>query len=124
MHAFKLTLLVSTLAVTACAGYSPYHDPYFNTKAGAGVGAITGGVIGHQMEDDNGRYIGAAAGALVGGGVGNLMDRQRQGHNQALAEERLRNEQELEQYRRGYSGYQGNQGYQDYQGYPQSSSSW
>lgn len=121
MYAFKFTLLISTLALTACAGYSPYQDLYFNTKAGAAVGAVAGGVLGHQIEDDNGRYIGAAAGALVGGGVGNLMDRQKLGHNQALTEERLRNEQELEQYRRGYSGYQENQ---TYQGYPGPSSSW
>lgn len=121
MHAFKLTLLTATLALTACAGYSPYQDPYFHSKAGAALGAVSGGVLGHQIEDDNGRYIGAAAGAVVGGAVGNLMDRQRQTYDQTLADERLRNEQELARYRQGYPAYQGTQGYQQY---PGSSSSW
>lgn len=69
-----ILLLVAALAVTACAP----NDPYMRTKTGAAIGAIAGGVLGHQLDDDTGRYVGAAAGAALGGGLGYAMDRQHQ----------------------------------------------
>lgn len=40
------------------------------------VGAVAGGVLGHQVNDDNGRYVGAVVGALAGAAIGNYMDQQ------------------------------------------------
>lgn len=75
-HSFGriILLLVAALAVSACAP----NDPYMRTKTGAAIGAIAGGVLGHQLDDDAGRYVGAAAGAALGGGIGYAMDRQQQ----------------------------------------------
>ena len=77
--------LTAALALTACA-----NDPYQRTKAGAAIGAVTGAVVGHQLDHDKGRYIGGAVGALAGGAIGNYLDRQQQAFDQALAEEQQR----------------------------------
>lgn len=69
-----ILLLVAALALSACAP----NDPYMRTKTGAAIGAIAGGVLGHQLDDDTGRYVGAAAGAALGGGLGYAMDQQHQ----------------------------------------------
>ncbi len=81
----RLGVLSVALSLAACA-----NNPYPRTTVGAGVGAVAGGVLGHQLDDDKGRYAGAAVGALVGGAIGNYMDRQQQDFNQALASERQR----------------------------------
>ena len=48
--------------------------------AGTVIGAIAGGVIGHQMgSSSGGRDRGTAAGAVIGGIVGNQIDRDRAG---------------------------------------------
>lgn len=49
-----------------------------NNRAAIGgvLGAVAGGVIGHQIDDDSGRYVGAVAGALAGAGIGYYMDQQ------------------------------------------------
>ena len=82
---FLSAALTATLALVACA-----NDPYQRTKAGAAIGAVTGAVIGHQLDHGKGRYIGGAVGALAGGAIGNYLDRQQQAFDQALAEEQQR----------------------------------
>lgn len=77
-----ILLLVAALAVTACAP----NDPYMRTKTGAAIGAVAGGILGHQLDDDAGRYVGAAAGAALGGGIGYAMDRQHQQMQQLAME--------------------------------------
>ena len=71
----------AALLLSACAGQnglSTYDmQRYQYTAIGTAVGALAGGVIGHQFDDDDGRYYGAAAGALVGGAIGNNMDQLR-----------------------------------------------
>ena len=52
---------------------------------GTAVGALAGGVVGHQLDDDKGRYVGAAAGALAGAAIGHYMDTQQQQLQQAMA---------------------------------------
>ena len=48
--------------------------------AGTVIGAIAGGVIGHQFgQSSGGRDRGTAAGAIIGGLVGNQVDRERAG---------------------------------------------
>ncbi len=80
------SIVTVILILSACAA----GDPYWHTKAGAGVGAVSGAVIGHQLDSRSGRFVGAAVGALTGAAVGNYMDRQQQALEQALAAERGR----------------------------------
>jgi outer membrane protein OmpA-like peptidoglycan-associated protein len=79
-------ILTVILILSACAA----GDPYRHTKAGAGIGAISGAVIGHQLDSRSGRFVGAAVGALTGAAVGNYMDQQQQALERSLAAERQR----------------------------------
>lgn len=80
------------IALTACSA----DDPYLRTKTGAAVGAVAGAVIGHQIDDDAGKFVGAAVGAIAGGAVGNYVDRQQQEFERELAEEQRQNALEIE----------------------------
>lgn len=93
----RLTVVTAALALSACAA----NDPYQRTKVGAATGAVLGGVLGHQLDDDTGRYVGAAVGALAGGAVGNYMDRQEQAFEQTLAEEQRRHNLEIQRLQDG-----------------------
>lgn len=86
-----------SLVLMACTA----ADPYQRTKVGAGVGVVTGAVVGHLINDDAGKYIGAAVGALAGGAVGNYMDRQQQAFERALAEEQRRYNLEIQRLQDG-----------------------
>lgn len=90
MISYKKIALISVLAagISACAS----DGSISRTGTGAAVGAVAGAVLGHQVDDDKGRYVGAVAGALAGGAVGKYMDDQ-----QRELEEQLRREQEAEQ---------------------------
>ncbi|MPV85600.1 OmpA family protein [Ostreibacterium oceani] len=46
------------------------------TALGALGGAAVGGVIGHQVHDERGRYVGAVLGALAGGTITHYMNQQ------------------------------------------------
>lgn len=96
-NVLKLSVITAVLALTACAA----DDPYRRTKIGAATGAVLGGVLGHQLDDDSGRYYGAAAGAVVGGALGNYMDRQEQAFQQALSEEQRRSSLEIQRLQDG-----------------------
>ena len=81
-QSLKITLVaVAALLLSACAGQTGLRSADFQryqyTAIGSAVGALAGGVIGHQFDDDDGRYYGAAAGALLGGAIGNNMDQMR-----------------------------------------------
>lgn len=91
---FAWALLASAL-LTGCAT----DDPNRQAKTGAVIGAVAGAVLGHQLDDDSGRYVGAAVGALAGGAVGHYMDNQEQEFNQVLAQERQQNAIEIERMR-------------------------
>jgi len=88
----KQKLLGLTLAatlMTGCASIDPYtgEQKTSNTAKGAGIGAVSGAIIGALANDDDrgkGALIGAAGGAAIGGGVGYYMDRQ-----EALLRQRL-----------------------------------
>lgn len=69
--------LVAVAIVGTLAGCTALSD---NQKLAAGAlgGAVLGGVIGHQVHDDNGRYVGAVLGALAGGAITNYMNQQQQ----------------------------------------------
>ncbi len=74
-------VLVSVLA-TGCMTYDPYtgEEKTSNATKGAGIGAITGALIGVATSSKNdrakGALIGAAAGGAIGGGAGYYMDQQ------------------------------------------------
>jgi len=68
---FTIIVLSSSLLLSACA--TSYH-PYQHTMGGAALGAAVGAVAGHQVDDDDGRYVGAVTGALIGGALGNSYD--------------------------------------------------
>ncbi len=75
---------VTTLAlISACAT----DDPNRRAKTGAAIGAIAGGVIGHQSNSKNGKYVGAVVGVLTGAAVGNYMDKQQRQLEDKLARE-------------------------------------
>lgn len=67
------TSLLAALVTTGCVSGLEGHE---RAAIGTGGGALLGGVIGHQLDDDAGRYVGAALGALAGGLIGNYMDQQ------------------------------------------------
>lgn len=73
------------------------------TAVGAAVGAVAGGVLGNQIDDDGNRdrgtITGAAVGAAAGAGVGYLFDRQERELRQAVADERVAKEVEVERVR-------------------------
>lgn len=78
----KLLLGFFAVTVTACMSTDPYtgQQKTSNTAKGAGIGAVTGALIGAatSSSDDRkkGALIGAAGGAAVGGGIGFYMDKQ------------------------------------------------
>jgi len=79
-----MLVLLSLMVLSACM-----NDPYSRTTAGTAIGAVAGGVLGHQLDGRHGRYYGAAAGAALGGGLGYAMDQQAQ-QLQRMAEENQR----------------------------------
>jgi outer membrane protein OmpA-like peptidoglycan-associated protein len=85
---FPRFFLIATVIfiLSACAA----GDPYRHTKVGAGIGAVSGAVIGHQLDGRSGRFVGGAVGALTGAAVGSYMDRQQQALERSLAAERQR----------------------------------
>jgi len=88
----KQKLLGLTLAatlITGCASIDPYtgEQKTSNTAKGAGIGAVSGAIIGALANHDDrgkGALIGAAGGAAVGGGIGYYMDRQEAALRQRL----------------------------------------
>ena len=85
MRYFKIAAMATAIALTtACAA----DDPHKRAKTGAAIGALAGAVVGHQINDDNGRFAGAAIGALTGAAVGNYMDKQQRQLERELAAER------------------------------------
>ena len=92
---YKTVLALSVcVALTACAT----GDPNKRAKTGAGIGAVVGAILGHQIDDghNSSKIVGAAAGALIGGAVGGYMDKQQKEFEEALAGEEERNAIEIE----------------------------
>jgi len=78
----KFLLAVVVFSLVGCMSTDPYtgQQKVSNTAKGAGIGAVTGALIGVATSSDEdrgkGALIGAASGAAVGGGIGFYMDRQ------------------------------------------------
>lgn len=69
-----LKMTIGSLALIALSACSVPNHNYRGTAIGSAVGALAGGVIGHQLHHDNGRYVGGVTGALIGGAIGNNYD--------------------------------------------------
>lgn len=76
-------------------------DPNRRAKMGAAVGAVVGGIAGHQADSKKGRFIGAAVGAIGGAAVGNYMDKQQKEFDEALRKEQEANAVEIERLQDG-----------------------
>ncbi len=81
-------MLIAAMFLIGCSA----PDPHRKAKLGAAIGAVSGSVIGHQIDSDDGRYIGGAAGALIGAGAGAYMDRQKKIMEEKLTQQQNRNE--------------------------------
>ena len=88
----KIAVIAIAVALAGCAA----DDPNKRAKTGAAIGAVAGAILGHQLDDDAGRYVGAAVGALAGAAVGNYMDKQQQEFDSALATEQQNNAVEIQ----------------------------
>ena len=91
-----LSVILATALIAACTGPD---DPYRRTKAGAGVGAVSGAIIGHQISHGSGKWVGAAVGALAGGAIGHYMDNQQRDFERELASERQAHQLEVDRMR-------------------------
>jgi len=78
----KVAILCVALVLGGCMSTDPYtgEQKTSNTAKGAGIGAITGALVGMAVSSKSdrgkGALIGAASGAAIGGGVGFRMDKQ------------------------------------------------
>ncbi len=76
-HLPGTVLLLSSLLLSACTTVNPYtrEEKTSNVVKGAGIGALSGAVIGVIAGDNRkSALIGAGIGALTGGGIGYYMD--------------------------------------------------
>jgi outer membrane protein OmpA-like peptidoglycan-associated protein len=100
----KFVCLASAgLLLMACQANPDGTQSVNKTAVGAAVGAVAGGVLGNQIDNDGNRdrgtITGAAVGAAAGAGVGYLFDRQERELRQAVADERVAKEVEVERVR-------------------------
>ncbi len=88
-QALRVSLFAAiVLALAACA-----NNPNKRAEAGAGIGAVVGGLAGQGISHHTGgTVIGAAVGALSGAGVGHYLDVQQQELQKKLSKERAQKE--------------------------------
>ncbi|MEZ0148153.1 MAG: OmpA family protein [Candidatus Reddybacter sp.] len=78
----KVLIICLAIVLGGCMSTDPYtgEEKTSNTAKGAGIGAITGALIGMAVSSKSdrgkGALIGAAGGAAIGGGIGFRMDKQ------------------------------------------------
>jgi outer membrane protein OmpA-like peptidoglycan-associated protein len=78
-HLIGTSILLSSLFLGACTSIDPYtrEEKPNNTTKGAGIGALSGAILGVIVGDSRkSALIGAGIGALAGGGIGYYMDQQ------------------------------------------------
>jgi uncharacterized protein YqgC (DUF456 family) len=77
MKKYRIVILMLALSVllTSCVYYPYGPNGYYNTQAGAVVGAGTGALIGQAIGGNaESTLIGLAAGTIIGALVGNAVD--------------------------------------------------
>ncbi len=81
-----LIMIVSLTVMVSCAGR---HSHYYNTQRGAAIGAGVGALSGHLLgRDGRATLIGAGVGTLLGAVVGNAVDQQHQIAREAALNDR------------------------------------
>lgn len=92
----KALLLTSVMLLAACASPAPQGEVTArygrveridivtvegDKKLGVGtvIGAVAGGIIGHQVGGGTGKVVATAAGAVAGGVIGNKVENRNQG---------------------------------------------
>ena len=74
----KGLMLVAVAGVLLLGGCSTWEGLSPNTKTGAEIGAVSGGILGAILDSNKpwrGAIIGAAAGAVAGGWIGSTTDK-------------------------------------------------
>jgi outer membrane protein OmpA-like peptidoglycan-associated protein len=101
MKRWPLALLMAVAVMAGCAAPGPQGELAGGerTAAGAVIGAVSGAVIGHQVDRERGAIAGAVIGGATGAAVGSSMDRQERAFRDALAEEERRREIEVQRVR-------------------------
>lgn len=75
MKKLLIVVLASAFLFSGCATLDQFST---ETKTGAGIGAVTGGILGAMIDSNKpwrGAIIGAAAGAVAGGWIGSKVDK-------------------------------------------------
>ncbi len=81
-----LFMLVALAVLVSCASR---HSQYYNTQRGAAIGAGVGALSGHLLgRDGKATLIGAGVGTLLGAVVGNAVDQQHQIAREAALNDR------------------------------------
>ncbi len=72
-YLYPLTLIAFMAAISGC---NPYNNEGEGAAAGGALGALAGGIIGHQSHDTAaGMLIGGAVGAVTGAAVGSTIQK-------------------------------------------------
>jgi len=69
-------VLTAIVFISAVSGCNPYNNAGEGAAVGGGLGALAGGIIGHQSHDTGaGMLIGGALGAVTGAAVGSQIQK-------------------------------------------------
>ncbi len=69
-------LLTVAVFIAAVSGCNPYNNEGEGAATGGAVGALAGGIIGHQSHDTGaGMLIGGAVGAITGAAIGSQIQK-------------------------------------------------
>src|ERR1700685_115061 len=70
---YSLVMIASLVALSGC---NPYNNEGEGAATGGALGALAGGIIGHQSHDTGaGMLIGGAVGAVTGAAVGSTIQK-------------------------------------------------
>jgi hypothetical protein len=70
---YSLTMIIFIAALSGC---NPYNNEGEGAATGGALGALAGGIIGHQSHDTGaGMLIGGAVGAITGAAVGSQVQK-------------------------------------------------
>jgi len=92
MFSRQCTAVASVVLTGALVAGCANDGALSRSQTGAAIGAVAGAVLGHQVDDDKGRFLGAAVGAIAGNAVGRYMDEQQRELERELSAEQESNE--------------------------------
>src|ERR1700691_3668619 len=72
-HFYVFTMIIFIFVISGC---NPYNNEGEGAATGGALGALAGGIIGHQSHDTGaGMLIGGAVGAVAGAAVGSTIQK-------------------------------------------------